>query len=49
VKNGIRLYSTVPTYRALIGGWTRDVDLDYSATGSILAREPGERIIDYLT
>ncbi|MEU4494961.1 FG-GAP-like repeat-containing protein [Streptomyces sp. NPDC023998] len=49
VKNGIRLYTTVPTYRALIEGWTRDVDLDHETTGSILAREPGEGIIDHLT
>ncbi|MFI1466743.1 FG-GAP repeat domain-containing protein [Streptomyces wuyuanensis] len=39
VKNGLRLYTAVPTYRAVIEGWTRDVDHHDTHPGSVLGRE----------
>lgn len=40
VAGGVRLYSKVSSYRSLITGWTRDVDLEYRDSGSVIAREP---------
>ncbi|MGW7367651.1 FG-GAP-like repeat-containing protein [Streptomyces sp. NPDC054841] len=48
VRDGFRLYTAVPTYRPVIEGWTRDVDLDHWTTGSVLGREPGPGIFDLL-
>lgn len=48
VRNGIRLYTAVPTYRAVIEEWSRDVDADQGG-GSVLGREPGEGLYDLLT
>ncbi|MEW2084607.1 VCBS repeat-containing protein [Streptomyces sp. NPDC005283] len=48
VKDGVRLYTAVPTYRAVVESWTRDVDIEYRDSGSILGREP-EDMIDSLT
>ncbi|WP_406304181.1 VCBS repeat-containing protein [Streptomyces sp. NBC_00885] len=48
VQNGVRLYTAIPTYRAVVESWTRDVDIEYRDSGSIFGREP-EDMIDTLT
>jgi len=39
VKNGVRLYTKVSSYRSLIREWTRDVDEEYRDSGSVVAVE----------
>ncbi|WP_406271360.1 FG-GAP-like repeat-containing protein [Streptomyces sp. NBC_00191] len=41
VRAGMRLYTAVPTYRAVVEEWTRDVGyFDWRQPGSILGQEP---------
>ncbi|WP_328888224.1 FG-GAP-like repeat-containing protein [Streptomyces sp. NBC_00316] len=39
VQGGVRLYTRIDSYRALVDEWSRDVDLDYRNSGSVLALE----------
>ncbi|MFG3498650.1 FG-GAP-like repeat-containing protein [Streptomyces sp. NPDC047886] len=49
VRNGLRLYTAVPSYRGLLEGWARDVDFDYTSPGSVLGLEPDYPLYDFLT
>ncbi|MFI7341886.1 FG-GAP-like repeat-containing protein [Streptomyces sp. NPDC050085] len=44
VHSGVRLYTRVSSYRALIGDWTTDTDIRYDDTGSFLGRQSNDLV-----